>query len=40
MAKVRFARFKGVPKHTFHPHLKETEWRFSQRGSDTVRLQL
>lgn len=37
MAKVRLAKFKGLPKHTFHLHLKETEWRFNQRGSKKVR---
>ena len=31
MAKVRLAQFKGLPKHTFHLHLKETEWRYNQR---------
>ena len=40
MAKVRLAKFKGLPKHTFHLHLKETEWRFNQRASDKVRLLL
>jgi transposase-like protein len=40
MAKVRLAKFKGVPKHTFHLHLKETEWRFNHRGSNKVRTLL
>lgn len=40
MAKVRLAKFKGVPKHTFHLHLKETEWRFNHRGSNKVRILL
>ena len=40
MAKVRMAKFKGVPKHTFHLHLKETEWRFNHRGSNKARLLL
>jgi transposase-like protein len=40
MAKVRLAKFKGVPKQTFHLYLKETEWRFNQRGSNKVRLLL
>jgi len=31
MAKVRLAKFKGLPKHTFHLHLKETEWRYNHR---------
>ena len=40
MAKVRLVKFKGVPKHTFHPHLKEAEWRFKHRASNKVRLLL
>jgi len=39
-AKVRLAKFKGVPKHTFHLHLKETEWCFNHRGSKKVRILL
>ena len=31
MAKVRLAKFKGLPKSTFHLHLKETEWRYNHR---------
>lgn len=30
-AKHRLARFKGVPRHTFYLHLKETEFRFNHR---------
>jgi transposase len=30
-AKHRLAKFKGVPKHTFYLHLKETEFRFNHR---------
>lgn len=37
-AKVRLAKFKGLPKHTFHLHLKETEWRYNNRASDKPRL--
>jgi len=33
-AKVRLAKFKGIPDSTFHLHLKETEWRFNNRHSD------
>jgi len=33
-AKLRLARFKGLPKHTFYLHLKETEFRFNQRRND------
>ena len=31
LAKVRLTQFKGLPKHTFHLHLKETEWRYNHR---------
>ncbi len=31
MSKVRLEKFKSLPKHTFHLHLKETEWRYNQR---------
>ena len=34
MAKVRMTKFKGLPKHTFHLHLKETEWRYNHRHSN------
>ena len=30
-AKRRLAKFNGVPVHTFHVHLKETEFRFNHR---------
>jgi len=30
-AKRRLAKFNGVPKHTFHLHLKECEFRFNHR---------
>lgn len=40
LAKVRLSKFKGIPKHTFHLHLKETEWRFNNRHSNTTRLLL
>ena len=40
VAKVWLVKFKGVPKHTFHPHLKETEWRFNNRHSNKVRILL
>jgi len=30
-AKRRLAKFKGVPRHTFHLHLKECEFRFNHR---------
>jgi transposase len=40
MAKVRLSKFKGLPKHTFHLHLKETEWRFNNRRSNIYQLLL
>ncbi len=40
MAKVRLAKFKGLPKSTFHLHLKETEWRYNHRASNKTRLLL
>ncbi len=40
MAKVRMAKFKGLPKHTFHLHLKETEWRYNHRRSNTYNILL
>jgi len=30
-ATVRQAKIKGLPKHTFHLHHKETEWRYNHR---------
>ena len=38
MAKVRLAKFKGVPKHTFHSHLKEIEWRYNNRHSNKRKI--
>ena len=38
MAKVRLAKLKGLPKHTFHLHLIETEWRYNHRASDKPNL--
>ncbi len=38
MAKVRLAKLKDLPKHTFHLHLKETEWRYNHRVSDKPKL--
>jgi len=31
-AKTRLSRFKGIHKHTFYLHLKETEFRFNHRN--------
>ena len=33
-AKHRLTKFKGVPKHTFYLHLKETEFRFNHRSDN------
>lgn len=30
-AKLRLSRFKGLPKHTFYLHLKETEFKSKGR---------
>ena len=40
LAKVRLAKFKGLPKHTFHLHLKETEWRYNHRSLNTYKILL
>ena len=40
LAKVRIAKFKGLPKQTFHLHLKETEWRYNHRRSDKYKTLL
>ena len=40
LAKVRLAKFKGVPRETFHLHLKETEWRYNMRHTDKYRTLL
>ena len=40
LAKVRLAKFKGGPKHTFHLHLKETEWRYNHRLEDKYKTLL
>ncbi len=40
MAKVRLSKFKGLPKHTFHLHLKETEWRYNYRNSNKYKILL
>ena len=39
-AKHRLAKFKGIPKHLFHFHLKETEFRFNHRDQDLYLLLL
>lgn len=40
LAKVRLAKFKGLPKHTFHLHLKETEWRYNHRNLNKYKILL
>lgn len=40
LAKVRLTKFKGLPKHTFHLHLKETEWRYNHRHSNKYKTLL
>ena len=39
-AKARLQQFKGVPKHTFLLHLKESEFRFNHRDEDRYKLLL
>jgi transposase-like protein len=39
-AKHRLAQFKGVPRHTFYLHLKETEFRFNHRHTDLYKVLL
>jgi len=40
LCKVRLTKFKGLPAHTFHLHLKECEWRFNNRSSNLSKLLL
>ena len=40
VAKVRLTKFKGLPKPTFHLHLKETEWRYNHRQDDKYKILL
>ena len=40
LTKVRLAKFKGLPRHTFHLHLKETEWRYNHRHADKYKTLL
>jgi transposase len=39
-AKHHLARFKGVPRHTFYLHLKESEFRFNHRHQNLYKLLL
>ena len=38
LAKVRLAKFKGLPRHAFHLHLKETEWRYNHRHANKYKI--
>ena len=40
LVKVRLTKFKGLPRHTFHLHLKETEWRYNHRRADKYKCLL
>ena len=40
LAKVRLTKFKGLPRHTFHLHLKETKWRYNHRRADKYKCLL
>jgi len=40
VAKVRLTKFKGIPAHTFHLHLKETEWRYNNRNANKEKILL
>ena len=39
-AKRRLEKFHGIPKSTFHPHLKECEFRFNNRNNNIHKLLL
>ena len=39
-AKGRLVKFKGVAKHTFYLHLKETEFRFNHRHQNVYKTLL
>lgn len=39
-AKLRLAKFKGIPSQTYYLHLKECEFRFNHRHEDRYRLLL
>jgi len=39
-AKVRLAKFKGIPDPTFQLHLRENKWRFNYRHSDKYKALL
>jgi transposase len=39
-AKLRLSKFKGIPKHTFYLHLKETVFRFNHRKENLYKVML
>ena len=39
-AKHRLNKFKGLPRHTFYLHLKETEFRFNHRKENVYKILL
>jgi transposase len=39
-AKARLQKFNGIARHTFHLHLKETEFRFNHKGENIANLLL
>ena len=38
--RVRLAKFRGIHKHTFYLHLKETEFRFNHRNHNMYQILL
>ena len=40
LAKVRLSKFRGIHKHTFYLHLKETEFRFNHRNDNMYKILL
>ena len=40
LAKVRLSKFRGIHKHTFYLHLKETEFRFNHRNDNMYQILL
>jgi len=40
LAKVRLSKFRGIHKHAFYLHLKETEFRFNHRNDNMYQILL
>ena len=40
LANARLTQFKSLPKHTFHLHFEETEWRCNHRRADKYKCLL